>query len=197
MSARMLRGFRRALARGIACAALLALGFPTLFAADLDPSTVLQATDVDKTGGFRGVRFGTPLAEVKKTWDLEPLNEEPTPGDRLSLFIRNEETKTLGLIALQEVVYYFLDGKFYAIGLCTPDTRQSEMLREALDIAFGTRPQASRTGDSRVWLGKTSSAQLNVNPATGEGRALIFDNDLQSSYQEFFLESAKKAASEF
>jgi len=69
--------------------------------------------------------------------------------------------------------------------------------RDDHDIAFGGRPHASKEGDSFVWPGKSARAQLIVNPGTGEGRALIFNNDLQADYEKYSLGAAKKAAAEF
>ncbi|MEI6072724.1 MAG: hypothetical protein WCS31_13095 [Verrucomicrobiae bacterium] len=166
-------------------------------AAEPDGAPVAAIAPAEKENAFRGVPFGTPLAEVQKKWELEPLDEAGPPGDPLKLFIRNDETKSIGNIALQEIVYYFFDGKFYAVQICAPDSRQTEILRQALDIAFGGRPHASKEGDSFVWPGKSASAQLMVNPGTGEGRALIFNNDLQADYEKYSLGAAKKAAAEF
>ncbi len=151
---------------------------------------------MDSGNSFRGVRFGTPLEEAKKTWELEPLSDDVAPDDPLRLFIRNNEKKYFGNIALQEIVYYFFEGNFYAVGICTMDSRQTETLGQALEVAFGCRPHVSPEGDSFVWLGKNVSVQWNVNPTTGEGRGLIFNNRAQVDYEKSFLEAAKKAAAE-
>lgn len=153
-------------------------------------------SSMDKGNSFRGVRFGSSLEEIKKSWELEALPDDAAPGDPLKLFIRNDEVKSLGTIALQEVVYYFFEGKFYAVGICTPDSRQTGTLRQALEIAYGRSPHVSPAGDSFVWEGENVSAQLNVAPGTGEGRALLFNNDLQSAYEKFFLQAAGSAAAE-
>ena len=153
-------------------------------------------TPADKGNSFRGVPFGSPLAQVQTLWQLDPLSEDDAKDNPLKLFIRNDETKSIGGIALQEVVYYFFEGKFYAVGLCTTDSCQTESLRQAVDIAFGGCPHTNKAGNSFVWLGKNASMQLNINPITGEGRALIFNNDLQARYEKHSLEAAKKAASE-
>ena len=195
--ARRSAGFLRPMAvAGMICFAALP---PGVRAAEPEgvSGPVASATPADKGNSFRGVPFGTPLTKVQTIWQLEPLSEDGAPGDPLKIFIRNDETKRIGGIALQEIIYYFFEEKFYAVGLCTTDNCQTEILRQAANIIFGGCPHANEAGDSLVWPGKNASMQLNVNPVTGEGRALIFNNNLQARYEKSFLEAAKKAASEF
>ena len=158
------------------------------------PASVAPA---EKGNSFRGVPFGTPLAKVQTLWQLEPLSDDSPQVSPLKLFIRNDETKNIGGMTLQEIVYYFFEGNFYAVEIFTTDGSQTGILRQAADIAFGGRPHVNKESNSFVWLGKNASMQLNANPATGEGRALIFNNDLQARYEKFSLDVAKKAAAEF
>lgn len=153
-------------------------------------------SSADPDNAFRGVAFGTALDEVKKSWELEPLADDPAPGDPLRQFIRNDETKSLGGLAVQEIVYYFFGEKFYAVGICTPDSRRTGILRRALEIAYGGSSGSSDGADSIAWLGKNVSSQLRINPSTGEGRALIFNNELQSDYEAHFSDAAKRTAAE-
>jgi hypothetical protein len=181
----------RARRRGILATALAAGIFLALHPA----ISGAPEASADPANAFRGVPFGTALEEVKKSWDLEPLTDEQAPGDPLRQFIRNDETKSLGGLAVQEIVYYFFADKFYAVGICTPDSRRTGILQRALEIAYGA-PAPSAGSDSLVWPGKHASAQLIVNPSTGEGRALIFNNDLQADYEAHFSDAAKRAATE-
>ncbi len=185
--------FRPIVVAGMICFAAFP---PGVLAAGPDSEPLAAGMPADKGNSFRGVPFGAPLAKVQTIWQLEPLSEDGEPGDPLKLFIRNDETKRIGGVALQEIVYYFFEETFYAVGVCTTDSCQTEILREAANIAFGGCPHVNKEGNSLVWLGKNASMQLNVNPVTGEGRALIFNNDLQARYEKSFLEAAKKAASE-
>ena len=186
--------FRLVVLAGILCFAAVAPGGS---AAEPEGGPAASGAPADKGNSFRGVAFGTPLAKVQPLWQLEPLSDDGPQGCPLKLFIRNDETKNIGGITLQEIVYYFFEGSFYAVEIFTTDGSQTEILRQAADIAFGGHPQVNKEGTSFVWLGKNASMQLNANPATGEGRALIFNNDLQARYEKFSLDVAKKAAAEF
>lgn len=146
---------------------------------------------------FRGVAFGTPLDQVAAQWALEPVGEDAAPDDPLKVFIRQDEPGTLGSVRLQEVLYYFIHGKFYAVGFCTADGRQTEILREAFGLTFGAKAHESEGGASLVWPGEKMSAQLKVSLGTGEGRALLFDNALQRDYEAALLEAARKTAAGF
>ena len=195
LAVRISRGFfRPVMMAGILCIAAVPTGGA---AAEPEAGPAASGAPADKGNSFRGVAFGTPLAKVQSLWQLEPLSDDAPQGNPLKLFIRNDETKNIGGITLREIVYCFFEESFYAVEIFTTDGSQTEILRQAADIAFGGRPHVNKEGNSFVWLGKNASMQLNANPATGEGRALIFNNDLQARYEKFSVEAAKKAASEF
>ena len=151
---------------------------------------------MDQTNSFRGVLFGTPLEEVDKSLGLEPVAEDQAKNDPLKLFIRNDEKKLLGNIGVQEIVYYFLEGKFYAVCVATLDFRQTENLRKTLEIIYGGAPQVDKESRGLVWNGKNTTAFLRFDKVTGEARTLICCNELQKNYNRLITESAKKAASE-
>lgn len=151
---------------------------------------------MDQTNSFRGVLFGTPLEDVDKSLGLEPVSEDQAKNDPLKLFIRNDEKKLLGNIAVQEIIYYFLEGKFYAVCVSTLDYRQSENLRKTLEIIYGATPQIDKESRGLVWNGKNTTAFMRFDKGTGEARTMISCNELQKNYNRLITESAKKAASE-
>jgi hypothetical protein len=151
---------------------------------------------MDQSNSFRGIVFGTSIDEVQRTIDLDLVTEETTKTDPLKLYIRAEEKKSLGNVAIQEVIYYFLEGKFYAVSIATLDIRQTENLRKALEIVYGALPQIDKESRAAVWTGKNTTAFMRFNQITGEARTLISNNDLQKNYDRTMLESAKKAALE-
>jgi hypothetical protein len=171
-------------------AALLAACFATAVRAQE------AATDTfpDRGGAFGGVAFGTTLDEAKKSWQLEQVDGASVPGDPVALYLREEESLVVGGLLAREVIYYFLNGKFYAVGFSTPDNRQTTILREALAAGYGTAPHEDVAGKSLVWPGQMVSAQLLVNASTGEGRVLLFSNELQPEYERCLREAASKTA---
>jgi hypothetical protein len=96
-------------------------------------------------------------------------------------------------LVAREIIYYFVAGRFYAVSFTTPDIRQTDILRKALSLGYGAPPHESG-GVSVVWPGKLVSAQLQVNEATGEGRVLLFSNQLQLDYERSLREAAAKTA---
>ena len=162
-------------------------------AADLTtaPDSGAKAEKIDS---FRGLKFGDTFDKVPKGWDLQPVSQDAPADSPLKAYIRNEEEKQLGGIVLQEIVYYFVNNRFYAVELLTSERTQSEMLRRTLDHAYGSRGGSAPLSESLVWIGKRVTAQYIVSKDTGEGKALMFDNDLQGSYEKIVDEIAQKAA---
>ena len=151
---------------------------------------------MDQTHSFRGMVFGSSLEEVEKTIKLESISEEHAKGDPLKIYIRSDEKKSLGDVAIQEVAYYFFEGKFYAVVIATMDYRQTENLRKALDIVYGGSPHKEKESQNLVWNGKNTTAFMRSDRVTGEARTMISSNELQKNYGRFSRESAVKAASE-
>lgn len=151
----------------------------------------------EKIDSFRGLRFGDAFEKVPREWDLQPASQDASADTPLKSYIRNEEEKRLGGIDLQEIVYFFVNNRFYAVEILTSDRTQTEMLRLALNHAYGTPSSPPLQEEASVWLGKKVSAQYCINRATGEGRALMFDNELQQAYEKIINEVARKAAQRF
>ena len=150
----------------------------------------------DRARAFGGVSFGASVEDAKKSWQLEEVDGASVPGDPVTLYLREEESLVLGGLVAREVVYYFLSGKFYAVSFSTPDNRQTTILREALASGYGTPPCEDEAGKSLVWAGQNVSAHLLVNASTGEGRVLLFSNELQPEYEASLREAAAKTASQ-
>ena len=174
-------------------------GFLALLVATIPPFAVFAQTAPpdsfpDRAKAFGGVPFGASLEEAKKFWQLEAVDGASVPGDPVALYLREEESLVLGGLVAREVIYYFLNGKFYAVSFSTPDSRQTTIIREALDAGYGTAPQEDAKGRSLVWPGQSVTAQLLLETSTGEGRVLFFSNELQPEYERCLREAAAKTA---
>jgi hypothetical protein len=148
----------------------------------------------DRSGSFNGMAFGASLEKAREQWQLEELDGASVPGDPVQVFLREEESHVFGGVRVREVIYYFLNGRFYAVGFSTPDTRQTTILREALELGYGTKPHPDGSGRSLVWPGETVSAQMLVDTTSGEGKLLFFSNELQPEYEQTLREAAAKTA---
>jgi len=150
----------------------------------------------DRAKAFGGVPFGATIDEAKKAWQLEQVEGASVPDDPVSIYLREEESLVLGGLVAREVIYYFLNGKFYAVSFSTPDNRQTTILREALAAGYGAAPHEDASGKSLVWPGAAVSAHLLFNPSTGEGRVVLFSNELQPEYEKALREAASKTAAQ-
>ena len=153
-----------------------------------------SASFPDRSKLFAGVAFGATLEDALQHWQLEEAEGAAVPDDPVRIYLREEESHVLGGVRVREVIYYFLRGRFYAVGFSTPDNRQTTILREALELGYGTGPHVTDDGRSLVWAGESVSAQMLVDPATGEGKMLFFSNELQPEYEETLREAARKTA---
>lgn len=172
------------------CLAFAFFAFPRV-SGESSPS---KEAAFDAGNSFRGMAFGTPLEKAKQVWELQPVSEEGQVPERLQLFIRNDENKSLGEIAVQELGYYFFDGKFYGVLIGTMESRYTELLKRMFEAAYAAGPQASSSEGALVWPGRNVSVLMKVNKDTGEARTLLFGNTLQREYEDFARDAARKAA---
>lgn len=159
-----------------------------------EPAPAPKEAAFDAANSFRGMAFGTPLEQAKQAWELQPVAEEGQVPERLQLFIRNDEKKSLGDISVQELGYYFFDGKFYGVVIGTMESRHTELLKRMFEAAYTSGPQVSSSAGAFVWPGRNVSVLMKINADTGEARTLVFGNGMQREYEDFAREAARKAA---
>lgn len=180
--------------RVVALALFLHLSALAALPAEEAGHTPSAASFPDRNGMFAGVAFGASLDEARGQWQLEELEGASVPGDPVQVFLREEESHVFGGVRVREVIYYFLNGRFYAVGFSTPDSRQTTILREALELGYGDEPHDGENGRCLVWPGEKVSAQMLVDTASGEGKLLFFSNDLQPEYERTLRDAAAKTA---
>ena len=170
------------------------LALPAIVALSAAFGSESPASFPDRSKSFAGVSFGAPLDEARQQWQLEEAEGASVPDDPVQIFLREEESHVFGGVRVREVIYYFLRGRFYGVAFSTPDNRQTTILREALELGYGAGPHVTDDGKSLVWAGESVSAQMLVDPSTGEGKMLFFSNELQPEYEETLREAARKTA---
>jgi hypothetical protein len=142
---------------------------------------------------FRGLPYGASLADAAaKKWELTPVNDANGDNPKFQAYVRTDEQKSLGDITLQEITYYFLNGKFYGVLILTADGNQTEILKHALFSSRGNPYSASSPVGALVWIGKSSTAILKRNQETGEGTMMIVGNGLQESYESYVKNAGDK-----
>jgi hypothetical protein len=165
--------------------ALLFLGASRLLNAS-NPSLVIDDS-------FRGLPYGASLADAAaKKWELTPVNDANGDNPKFQVYVRTDEQKSLGDMTLQEITYYFLNGKFYGVLILTADGNQTQILKHALISSRGNPYSASSPAGALVWIGTSSTAILKRNQETGEGTMMIVGNGLQESYESYVKSAGDK-----
>lgn len=163
------------------------------------PSPVLQQGREplpEQRNMFAGVPFGAGIEEARQKWQLEKVEAAAAPDDPVTVYLREEESLVLGGAVVREVIYYFVNGKFYAVAFVSPDHRQSAILREALTLIHGTPAVHDGSDNSLTWPGRSVSAHMVINPSNGESRVLLFSSSLQADYERSLREAAAKTSAD-
>jgi hypothetical protein len=151
------------------------------------PPPMGNAEDLDNANGFRGVKFGSSMDSISG------LELEQDRGS-LKLYTKKDEKMLLGPALLDEIVYYFFEGKLYGVALHSADGQDSSNLLRILQLAYGYGAQPDQNAPIFFWSGKTASARFGMNPVSGAAEAFIFNNDLQAAYEKYEATSAAEAA---
>jgi hypothetical protein len=181
------------LAASLLVPAMFGLSLPCGFAQDGPQAPPEAAADaallanVDKVPGFGGLKFGEALPKDGK---FEIEQDRGT----LKIYKSSSDKGMFGPAYLDETLYYVLDGKFYGVALHTEDGQDSMALKSVLIHAFGQGKNSSDGGPSTIWLGKTNGVLFDLNPATGEGVAFLFQNALHDEQLKQQSAEAKAAA---
>ena len=132
-----------------------------------------KLANLDKMPGFEGIAFGA--AFPAKDFELEQ--------DRgaLKIYRKTEEPVLMGPALLGDVLFHVFEGKFYGVAFHTADGQDSMALKGILVNAFGTGTDAADYGPSTIWIGKERGALFDLNTATGESSAFIFDHKLHNA----------------
>lgn len=150
----------------------------------------------EERNAFAGVPFGASIEEARQKWHLEKADTATAPDDPVAIYLREQEPLVLGGAVVRDVVYFFVNGKFYAVAFLAPDHRQSTILREALILARGEPADHEGPDDSLVWPGRAVNAHMVVNPCSGESRLLLFSGALQGDYEQSLKQAAVKTSAD-
>jgi len=143
---------------------------------------------LDGVPGFGGIAFGADIDPLKKTLKVEQ--------DRGPLVIYKKDGADLsfGSALLDEVLYYFYEGKFYGVALHTDDGQDTLALKEVFQFAFGPGQSPGDSAPTTAWIGKKNGAIFDINLSSGEGSAFLFDQKIHDQYLTYQSQSAEKAA---
>lgn len=128
-----------------------------------------------KANGFRGMEFGSPVDGFTSL----KIHEDRGP---LKIYVDETDKELLGPVLLDEITYYFFDGKFMAVALHTDDGNDTSNAIRILEGAYG--PATPLEGENTyLWKGDKVSVRLSVSP-DGEGEIYINNNELYKAYHD-------------
>ena len=149
---------------------LRALTILIVLAAAAVPAMAADYTRAPHPTGFRGMAWGTPLAEAE---GLVPVQE---PGFENTYFKHNEP-KTFGKAEITSVAYYFHEDKLYRVGIAFKGRVNQFFLKDMLMQRYGPgRGIGFRYG----WMWPDFSIELN------------YDNDRDTGSLYYTFEGAQK-----
>lgn len=143
---------------------------------------------LDSLNGFRGVSFGTDVGKFTGF-------SAPEGDGKVKAYTRKDEDRDMGPAELSEVVYEFLDGKFFSVTLYTKDKADTDELMAIVSKAFGDGEQIDP--DNSVWEGKTAFAHFSENALTGEGAFTMGNAELAKKVSDIEQKALDAAVSEF
>lgn len=145
-----------------------------------------KLANVDKVPGYGGIAFGAAFPS-------DGFELEQDRGN-LKIFKKDKENLLLGPALLETILYYVVDGKLYGVAFHTDDGQDSLALKGIFIQAFGMGTNSQDGAPSTVWIGKKNGALFDLNTATGEGSAFLFDNKLHDAVLAEQSAAAKSAA---
>jgi len=137
------------------------------------PAEVKVSPGLDKLNGFRGVPFGTPFENFKTL----KLSQDRGP---LKLYVDDTDSQLIGPVLLDEIVYYFFEGKFTAVALHTSDGNDTSNAIRIMEGAYGPGTPLS-SEDTYLWKGNQEAVRLSVSE-DGDAEIFISNNELYKAF---------------
>lgn len=117
------------------------------------------SAELDKRYGFRGLRFETPLSQMKG------LKFVANRGGK-AVYTKLNENKTLGNAQLKQVLYCFYKGQLSDILFSAIGSSNADEVLKVLTQAYGTPFEQELTEDEMdghfYWHGKRATALLTI-----------------------------------
>lgn len=127
----------------------------------LAPAGVLAGdyVPVPPPSSFRGMDWGTPLAELPEMQPVEARGFENT------FFLPNERL-TFGDATIRSVAYYFRDGRLYRVGVAFSGRANHFLIKERLISMYG---RGRGVGLRYGWMWPNFSVEINYDDESDSG----------------------------
>ena len=108
---------------------------------------------LDYLNGFRGIKFGTPVSQFK---NLEVLHDRKD----VKAYSMKGDDMNLGSVTLSQIVYIFVNDKFYAVSLHADGGFNGSNLLRVFQAAFGPGAHPEGSPTKTFWAGKVAGAHF-------------------------------------
>ena len=144
--------------------------------------TVRQSVKLlDDKNGFRDLKFGTPLSEIKGLVSVEGSTK---------YFTRPDDAMTVGESTIKTLVYGFYDGRLMSVRFSTEGLANSYHALQALQASYGQGSKPNEYIEEYHWGSNKVSMNYEENPISHDADISIFDRAL---FARMMADGEKKA----
>jgi hypothetical protein len=128
----------------------------------------------EEADDFRGMRWGTPIAEIRKTHEL--VMTQATGKDQFVYYsIVNDNLRFEGVMA-DSIRYFFWKDRFTGVVIVATGKDDFDLLKGAAEKRFGLGMTGiGPSGEEvNVWEGEATMASLSREKTTGKTQLVLF-----------------------
>ena len=114
---------------------------------------------VDHPTSFRGLKWGTPLADIPDLLAVKGSKYKNT-------YFKKDERLTFGSAEITSVAYYFRDDKLYRVGVAFKGRGNHFLIKERLMSMYG---RGRGVGTRYGWMWPDFSVEINYNDDAKNG----------------------------
>lgn len=130
--------------------------------------------------GFRGIKWGTDITDVKATMRLHET--ETGISAELVSYERVSDTLVIGNAQISSIRYTFWRGKFSHPVIKTTGYTNWLEVKRALESTFGL---AKQSNNYYFWLGDSTSILTQYDKNSNEGRISFFSEKIDNQRKEW------------
>ena len=149
-------------------------------------SVVLHAAE--GVGGFRGMKWGTPIAEITKMKHLV-LKQDDGRDKYVFYSIANDDMRFAGINAAS-IRYFFWRDKLAGVVIVTEGVRDFKALKAAAEEKFGLGITGIGPHGQEIntWKGDTTMATLSYERTTKKGQLVMLSSMIHELKEGFTAE---------
>jgi len=156
-----------------------------------DKSTMEEEEDVNFKGfkpgsepdGFRGIEWGTYVSSLK---DMEYIKTGETKFIKLYIYKRKGEDLRIGRAKLKNIIYFFWEGKLFAVSIHTKAFSNWSYLKKAIFQKFGKGFQKKKNKEYYEWEGKTTVMTMAYDETSREGHLFLRSVKISKQKEVYF-----------